>query len=172
MGDLKQQDLAVSMAEFFMDKWTVGLTGHYLTQNIPTASYIQTNADLGFLYTPKENLGFGLVVYNIFGEKGTIPKEFREKTSVAGAVNYIYRNFTSFRLDITSESVYEAGMEIYFNKFVIGRLGYSDDTVDERQLLTAGIGFNGPRFQINYAYQANTEKSGDYRHSIDLIIPF
>lgn len=172
MGDLKQQDLAVTLAEFFFAKWTVGLTGHYLTQNVPKADYSQTNADLGFLYTPRDNLGFGLVVYNIFGEKDSIPKEFRPKTSVAGGLNYIYHDSTRFRLDITSESIYEAGMEMYFNRFFIGRLGYSDDTDDERQLVTAGLGFNGPRFQINYAYQSNTEKSGDYRHSIDLIIPF
>ncbi len=171
-GDLKEQDLAVSMAEFFADKWSVGLTGHYLEQRVPQASYTQTNADLGFMYTPTSNMGLGLVVYNVFGEKGTIPKEFREKTSVAGGFNYIYKNAIRFRLDATSESVFGVGLETYLNKFLITRFGYSDDVDDERQLLTVGFGFNGPRFQLNYAYQANTQKSGDYRHSVDLVIPF
>ncbi|MDG0815056.1 PorV/PorQ family protein [Bdellovibrio svalbardensis] len=171
-GELKQQDLAVTLAEFIVNKWSVGLTIHYLEQKIPNASYTQTNADLGFMYTPKANIGLGLVVYNAFGEKDTVPKEFREKTSVVGGVNYIYRDSMRFRFDASSESFFGVGLETYLNKFLITRFGYSDDTDDKRQLLSAGFGFNGPRFQINYAYQGNTQKSGDYRHSVDLVIPF
>lgn len=171
-GELRQQDFAVSLAEFIVDKWTVGLTGHYREQKIPLASYTQTNADVGFMYTPNSNIGLGLVAYNVFGEKDTIPKEFREKTSVAGGFNYIYHNSIRFRLDATSESFFGVGLETYLNKFLITRFGFSDDTDDERQLVTVGLGFNGPRFQINYAYQGNTQKSGDYRHSVDLVIPF
>lgn len=171
-GDLKTKDLAVSFAEFIVDKWSIGLTGHYLEMEVPTAKWIQSNADLGLLYTPFSNIGMGLVVYNVFGEKGEIPKEFREKTSVAGGVNFIYRETIRMRFDATSESVFALGLETYLNNFVITRFGYSDDVDDKRQLLTAGVGFNGPRFQLNYAYQGNTQKSSDYRHSIDLVIPF
>lgn len=172
MGELKQQDLALSLAEFVVNKLSVGLTGHYLQQKVLAASYTQTNADLGFMFTPNSNVGLGLVVYNVLGEKTDVPKELREKTSVAAGFNYIYHDTIRFRVDATSKSVFATGLETYLNKFFITRLGYSNDTENERQLLTAGFGFNGPRFQINYAYQANTQKSGDYRHSVDLIIPF
>ncbi|WP_246845184.1 hypothetical protein [Bdellovibrio sp. NC01] len=171
-GDLKQQDIAVTLADFVVEKFSMGLTGHYTEQKIPNASYSQTNVDLGFLYTPFSNLGIGLVGYNLLGEQDNIPKEFREKTSVGAGFNFIYQNSIRFRVDATSESFYGVGLETYLNKFIITRFGYSNDTDDSRQLLTAGVGFNGPRFQINYAYQGNTEKSGDYRHSVDLVIPF
>lgn len=172
LGDLKQQDLALTFAEFIVDRWSVGLTGHYLDQKLPTASYTQTNADLGFLFTPNSNMGLGLVVYNIFGERSNIPSEFREKTSVGAGFNYIYRNAIRFRMDATSESVFGLGFDSYLNQFMIMRFGYSDDTDKARQLVSAGAGFNGPRFQLNYAYQGNPQKSSDYRHSVDLIIPF
>ena len=172
LGDLKQKDIAVALGEFFAQKWSMGITGHYLEQSVPTASWHQSNADLGFLFTPAQNVGLGLVVYNIFGENSSIPKEFREKTTVGGGLNYIYRDSIRFRFDATSESLFAAGIETYLNRFFITRFGYSDETDDQRQLLTFGVGFNGPRFQINYAYQGNPQKSSDYRHSIDLVIPF
>jgi hypothetical protein len=38
-GDLKENDFAISLAEFVVDKWSVGLTGHYLSQDLPGSSY-------------------------------------------------------------------------------------------------------------------------------------
>ena len=171
-GELVQQDIIFSLAEFFADKWSIGLTGHYLTQTIPGNSYRQPNADLGFMYTPKAHIGFALVGYNIFGEKSEIPDNFRVKSSVGAGFNYIYEALIRFRADVTSESVFMGGLESYFNEFLIVRLGYSTDTDDKRDLATFGVAFKGPRFAINYAYQGNPENSGDYRHSVDLEIPF
>lgn len=171
-GELVQQDIAFSLAEFLRDKWSFGVTGHYLEQKLPTNSYRQTNADLGMLYTSSASMGWALVVYNIFGEKNEIPANFRMKTSVAGGFNYIFRKTVRVRLDATSDSILMAGLENYLNQFLISRIGYSVDTDDDRALFTAGLGFKGPRFVINYAYQGNPKSSGDYRHSVDLEIPF
>lgn len=171
-GDLVQQDLILSLAEFVVDKWAFGLTGHYLEQKLPNSSYRQTNADLGLVYTPQSHIGLALVAYNIFGENSDIPENIRAKPSVAAGFNYIYQSMVRFRLDGTSESVVMAGLETYVNKFLITRLGYQSDVDDHRELITAGLGFKGPRFSLNYAYQGNTQISGDYRHSVDLEIPF
>lgn len=171
-GDLEQQDLTLSLAEFVMDKWAFGITGHYLEQKLPLSSYRQTNADLGMIYTPESHLGWALVVYNVFGEKSDIPENIRAKMSVAAGFNYIYRSMVRFRLDASSESIWMGGVETYVNRFFITRLGYQNDTDDRRELITAGLGFKGPRFALNYAYQGNSQISGDYRHSVDLEIPF
>ncbi|WII72704.1 hypothetical protein QJS83_02320 [Bdellovibrio sp. 22V] len=171
-GDLQTQDFTLSLAEFVVDKLSLGVTGHYLTQEIPNATYHQINADFGLIYTPKSNIGWALVAYNVFGEKDDVPKELRQKTVFAGGFNYIYHAMVRFRVDVDSESVYMGGVETYINQFIITRLGYQKDADDDRELITAGAGFKGPRFALNYAYQGNTQNSEDYRHSVDLEIPF
>jgi hypothetical protein len=65
-----------------------------------------------------------------------------------------------------------SGLETYLNKFMITRIGFQNDNKNSRELLTAGLGFKGPRFAINYGYQGNILISSDYRHSVDLEIPF
>jgi hypothetical protein len=171
-GELVQQDLALSLAEFVVDKWSVGVTAHYLEQKLLNSSYRQTNADLGLIFTPQPHIGLALVVYNVFGENKDIPENFRSKTTVGGGFNYIYRSMVRFRLDATSDSLVMGGVETYVNKFLITRLGYQGDLDDHRELITAGLGFKGPKFGLNYAYQGNSQISGDYRHSVDLEIPF
>lgn len=171
-GELQQHDILLSLAEFAVDKLSFGITGHYLEQKLEVASYRQTNADLGLIYTPQPHIGWALVAYNVFGEDKNIPENFRSKTSLAAGFNYIYRNTVRARLDATSESVFMAGLETYINQFFISRLGYQNDTDDQREIITAGLGFKGPKFVLDYAYQGNSQISGDYRHSVDLVIPF
>lgn len=171
-GEMVQQDVTLSLAEFAFDRWAFGVTGHYLEQKLPTSAYQQINADLGILFTPKPHIGLALVVYNVFGEKQDIPTFLRSKTSVAVGFNYIYQATVRLRVDATSESVIMGGLETYLNKFLITRFGYQSDLDDHRELITAGAGFKGPKFALNYAYQGNSQISGDYRHSVDLEIPF
>ena len=171
-GDFEFSDISMSLAEFAADKWAMGLTAHYLEFKYPTNSYRQINGDLGLIYTPRPHIGWALVVYNIMGENTEIPKDMRPKTTVAAGFNYIYKSMVRFRLDATTQSEFMAGVETYVNNFIVTRFGYANDTDDKRELITAGAGFKGPRFALNYAYQGNTQISGDYRHSIDLEIPF
>lgn len=172
LGQLEESDLTLSLAEFATDKWGMGITAHHREQKLPNQGYRQTNADIGLIYTPQPHIGWGLVAYNIFGEDTSAPKELRRKTSVGAGFNYIYRGTVRMRADATSESEFMAGLETYVNRFVISRLGYMNNTADSRQLITAGLDFKGPRFALNYAYEGNPKESGDYRHSVDLGIPF
>ncbi|WP_413559084.1 hypothetical protein [Bdellovibrio sp. HCB209] len=172
-GDLKEKDLALTFSEFFAEKWSVGLTGHYLEQEIASgSSWYHVNADVGLLYTPNPDIGLGLVVYNAFGEDKDAPEELRHKTTVGAGFNYVYRSAARFRVDADSEGYLGAGVETFLNRFSVIRLGFSDDLDDSRPRISAGCGFSGPRFRINYAYFGNTQSSSDYRHSVDLIIPF
>lgn len=172
LGELDQHGFSMSLSEFVFDKISFGLTGHYLEQKLPNRSYRQINGDLGLMYTPKAHIGLALVAYNVFGPKNDIPKELRREFYVGAGFNYIYKNIARFRADATSESVYMIGIETYATDFLITRFGYQNDIIDKRELLTAGLGFKGPRFGVHYAYQGNQQSSGDYRHSVDLEIPF
>ncbi len=171
--EVKQRAFSLALAEFVMDRMTFGIVGHHFTHKLDGgADYQQTNGDLGFLFAPTATVGLGLVVYNVFGERKDVPEEIRLKTSVGAGVNYIYKDFIRLRADATSRSVYMAGMESYMSRWIIARFGYQNDTDNKRELWTVGAGFDGPKFGLNYAYQGNPKLSGDYRHSIDLQIPF
>ena len=172
-GELNESDMTMSAAEFAVERFAMGLTAHYVEQRIKDGpTYHKMNGDLGFIYTPKPHIGLGLVVYNLFSDKNEIPEELRAKTIVGAGFNYIYHTVWRARFDVDSESVAMAGVETYLNRYIITRIGYSDDFDDKRQLLTAGLGFKGPRFGINYAYEGNPQNSEDYRHSVDLAVPF
>ncbi len=172
LGELNEHDIGLSFGERFLDKWAVGLTGHYLEQSLDKSSYNTVSGDLGVLYTPMPDMGLGLIVYNVFGENQNAPEELRHKTKVGGGFNYVYKGMARFRVDGDSEGYAGLGLETFINRFIVFRFGYSDDFDDPRPLVSAGAGFSGPRFRLNYAYFGNTQKSSDYRHSIDLIIPF
>jgi hypothetical protein len=168
----EQNIFSLSLAEFAYKKWAMGITGSFFQHKLGDMISQQTNADIGFIYTPTENMGLGLVIYDVFGEHSDIPEVFKRKTKVAAGFNYIYQNVVRMRVDITSKTEAMAGIETYINSFIITRLGYYSDQDDDRSFVTAGAGFRGPKFHINYAYEGNPQNSGDYRHSVDLAIPF
>jgi hypothetical protein len=172
VGEMKENDIGVTLSEFFYEKWSVGLTGHYLTQEVNNATYHTINADLGFLYTPNSSVGIGFVGYNLFPENDNVPKEVRGKAKVGAGFNYLFKSAARFRVDADSEGYIGLGLETFLNRFIVVRFGFSDDFDESQPRAAAGIGFSGPRFRLNYAYYGNTQNSSDYRHSIDLIIPF
>jgi hypothetical protein len=173
LGKVEQMDMSFSLAEYAFDKFGLGVTGHYIEQRIKDGeSYHKVNGDIGIIYTPEAHIGLAAVVYNLVGEKNEIPKELRTKTIGALGFNYIHRKTWRGRIDVDTESTVMAGIETYLNRYIITRFGYSDDVDDERQLMTMGLGFKGPRFAINYAYEGNPQNSSDYRHSVDLAVPF
>lgn len=171
--EVKQQGFSLALAQFVVDHLTFGITGHHYNHRLAVAGdYQQNNADLGMLYTVTPSFGLGLSVYNVFGERNDVPEEIRFKTTAAAGLNYIYKEFIRLRADVTSKSAYMGGVESYMTKWTIFRFGYSNDTDKSRELWTVGAGFDGPKFALNYAYQGNPKVSGDYRHSVDLQIPF
>jgi hypothetical protein len=181
-SDVKFQDIAVSLAEFVKGAFSMGLTGHYLQSTVDNAAkskYVQANADLGFSYILSENIGLGAVFYNLAGAPDNVPESLRQHRSAGVGFNYIYKEFFRYRFDFVSGPEYHmdqagfmTGFESFLSEFMVWRLGYQNDNSLHRNLVTTGIGFNGPKFALNYAYQANTKESKDNRHSIDLQIPF
>lgn len=176
---IRNQDLHLSVAEVFLPKFSFGITAHYFKSDVNEARFSQTNADGGFLFTPNEHSGIAVVGYNFFGQRTDVPEAVRLKPSLAFAYHYIYKSFIRLRADLISapdynfgQSTLALGYETFFSQWLIWRLGYQYNKLLDRNMATTGLGFDGPRFKINYAYQLNTKDSGDYRHSIDLVIPF
>lgn len=170
--EVKQQDLSLALADFVYGNLSMGVTGHYMQSKLDTTSYQQTNADIGLMWIATPSIGLAVVGYNVIGENKDIPEELRLKSSVGFGFNYVYQNFLRARLDATTDSVYGVGLESYLNKFSLIRLGYENYAEDDRKLWTVGLGFEGPIFGLSYAYRGNPDHSSDYRHSVDLQIPF
>lgn len=175
------KDLAFGFGNFLMRQVTMGLTWHQLTTQLDWAdeTYTQNNLHFGILMTPIDNLGLGFVFYDVLTASKDIPQEYRLKSRHALALNYIYQNLWRFRVEQesqlenkTQDPIWKIGIESFLGQFAILRLGWIQNQLTEKDYYTAGLGFQGPRFQINYAYQMNTKESQFNRHSIDFNIPF
>lgn len=137
-----------------------------------------TDIDLGILYVPNPMLGFGLAAYNLLGggESGRSP-ERRQKLAVGG--QYLFGDF--FRMLVEAQYFLKSseedsgalnamlGFETALQRFVRLRFGYQLDQVRDENLWSLGLGFPGPRFRLNYAFQVR--ESGQ-AHLIDLVVPF
>ena len=64
------------------------------------------------------------------------------------------------------------GFEEYLSRWTAVRLGYQKNSNDISDLVTFGIGFDLPKFKINYAYWTETKDSTQVRHSVDLMVAY
>lgn len=177
--EIKWQDTRLSLADFITEKLSLGITGILSSVKINDLGYNQTNGNLGFFFTPTDKFGLSSVFYNIFGANQNVPEEVRLQPKAGVGLNYIYRGFVRYRLDVLSadnnnfgKPTYMTGIETLLNEWMVFRLGYQSDILAGRELLTGGLGFNGPVFSLNYAHQGSLRGANFDRHSIDLLFSF
>lgn len=175
---IKEKDLSFSLAEFGGQRWAMGIAAHMIETELSDKSYRQNTADIGFAYNPNPQWGFGAVFYNVY-ESENIPKAFLRQGSLGLGATYIHQKFARYRLDFVSGSRYRldegkilGGVESYFNEWLVFRLGAGASFKGQEGLWSAGFGFDGPVFKLQYAYQdpQNVQKEGI--HLVDLTIPF
>jgi hypothetical protein len=176
---ISTQQFRLSIADFVFDRFSMGLTGIMDTSKMRDRTYNQTNGNLGFFYTPSDHLGAAFVFYNVFGVNENSPEVVRLQPQMGLGLHGIYKNFLRLRGDVLSGTnndfgrpKYMGGFETVLNEWLIARIGYQNDIKGSQELLTAGIGFNGPVFAFNYAHQGNMKGPEFDRHSIDLLISF
>lgn len=177
--DVQVQEFRLSVADFVVQRFSMGLTGNMNTTKINGSNYNQTNGTLGFFFTPTETMGIGAVFYNVFEPKDNVPLAYRLRSQMGFGFHKIYKEFIKLRADILTapdnsfgRSKYMAGFETLLNEWCSFRLGYQNDILASQELLTAGVGFAGPRFTLNYGHQGNLKGRDFDRHAIDFIISF
>ncbi|HEY8272664.1 MAG TPA: hypothetical protein VIG33_17350 [Pseudobdellovibrionaceae bacterium] len=177
--EIRWQDTRLSLSDFITDKLSMGITGILSSVKINELNYNQTNGNLGFFFTPTDKFGMGWVFYNVFKGNENIPEEIRFQPRMGGGLNYIYKGFLRYRLDVLSadnnnfgKPAYMTGIETLLNEWMVFRLGYQNDILAARELITEGVGFNGPVFSINYGHQGSIKGANFDRHSIDLLFSF
>jgi|GEM_PF-2250864 len=178
------KDVSLALGDFISQSMAIGITGHQYSVSFDdekNQSVTRTLLDAGLLWSPLQNLGFGLVFYNIgFIDKSEVfPAEVRPLTRFAVGTHFLYKDFLRFRADLLSGDhnsmkgpTVMLGFEDYMKKWLIWRIGFQGNQDTGQQLGTTGLGFEGPRFVLNYAFQREMVV-GDYsKHSIDLTFPF
>lgn len=183
INEFKIQQLALSLAYAINKRISIGTTISMYEYD-QTAQHIdiknrQTNSDIGIMLIPFANSGIGLTANNIAQSETELSKELQPAKTLGIGTHYTYQSFARFRFDVesapeykTDQLVFMGGIETLMTDFIILRFGYQNNNVIKKNFSSAGLGFAGPQFGLHYSYNANVADNSDYKHSIDLGIPF
>lgn len=174
-----RRDIRLAVANFFNKNHALGMGLSYRQSRSEGINAQQGNLFVGSLFSVTKELSVGAVFENFVPAPKGIPDQEKLMPSIGLAAGYNYRTFLRLKLDLLSASnnswdkpVLATGFEFYWNKWLIGRMGYSRNNELGHNLYSVGAGFAGPVFGIHYALQTHESTQGwDQRHSIDLGIP-
>ncbi|MEK6556066.1 MAG: hypothetical protein AABZ31_12550, partial [Bdellovibrionota bacterium] len=65
----------------------------------------------------------------------------------------------------------KAGIESFIDAFLVLRMGYQINELEDRNYYSLGFGFTGPRLKIDYSYQQNEDYTKGAMHSVDFRLP-
>ena len=177
--EIRVDEIRLSIANFVVSKFAMGLTAISNTSKVNDIGYNQTNANIGFFYTPNDHFGLAYVFYNTFEPPWNVPEVLQLRPQMAIGMNTVFKNIVRGRFDVLSAAgnnfgkpSYLGGFEAILNQWLSLRFGYKNDILAEQEVFTQGIGFNGPTFALNYAHQGAVKGKDFERHSIDLLISF
>ncbi len=181
----KENTLSLTMGAVFKRRFQFGLT-------VKNEQYLQLDkrhaniaADAGVLFIPSAKFGIGITSYNFYNAPEKEIEDLVGAQSWGAGLNYYYGNFLKLKLDYrpvedfrTEGSFVMAGLETQTVSFMAFRVGYSylvkdgdTRTFPYDRKYSFGMGFLGPRFHINYAFE-DEKPTNESLHTIDLGIPF
>lgn len=160
---------------------SAGASLHYREHKLKGGPrYFQTNIDAGAIWAPIEMLSIGLVAQNILSADDKAPVSVRDVPTFGFGFHASYERMFNFRLDLSRPDKFNPrertdigmGFESSFENGLSLRAGCNwKETVDQT-LLGAGLGYRGPRLQVDYAFQKDARVDQATRHLVDLWIPF
>lgn len=140
----------------------------------------QWNGAFGAVFLIHPNLGVAYVFENPANASSSIPEPLRLARKHSIGVYYSSPYRMRARLDLTHQEQLNpggrnnvmAGLETAVQEFALVRVGMRFDELNDRRFITAGLGFNGPKFKIDYSFEKNLERSSGAVHSVDLRMVF
>ncbi len=176
IGSIDEQFAQVTLAKFATKHFSVGMAVTYLSQDY-LSGYKQWNGNLGVMYNPTSQLGIGLSALNIISPSDDIPLFLQEKTNIGFGLVYLFEKFLKLRADVAAhdgeddwEPEYMLGVESLMGQFGVFRLGWNKSELTGYKYYSIGLGFDGPRFKIDYSYQQKDRHRRGAMHSVDLRI--
>lgn len=188
---LSWKDAWFTLGNFMAPQLSLGLSYHFQETKAYGTVYHQHNGNLGFLWAVLDNMGLGLSLLDFIPTDKKIPTEYSLGSTVGVGVMYLYKDFLKLRLDLAQKNhsmksfSYDEialGLDNAMTPWVSSRMGFAHRLIldgSSLQKWTFGLGFDGPRFGIHYAFQhlIENEKGGlnpktGAEHSVDFILPF
>ncbi len=178
---IREQQFQLSGAGAITRHFAVGLSGYKIKTDLPTgADYNQYNADLGAYWFINDQWSVGGIFRGLLGSKDTAWAA--SKVLPSSGMGAEYRFFEMFKLRYDLNYVWEQnsdnrflhqfGGEVRYDNLLVLRAGLNqDDRVSENRW-SAGIGWEGPKLKVAYAYQKETRQKLGESHSIDMWLDF
>ncbi len=179
-GSRTDQDIQVGVAGFAMPRVAMGLSAHYLMQSGQGRDDTQLNGNFGVIFSPLDSLGLAFVAYDIAPVSPDVMAGRRLIPTYALGAQYVLSEFAHFRLDVVQPDIQafadrrqnvEGGLESFFANSFVFRLGYGAMEVQNQSLVTASLGYKGPRLSFDYTFQKDVRSEGGVRHFVDLWMP-
>lgn len=178
-SDFNSRDLKLAVGNYIVGKNAVGFGFAYRQERTTLGQNQGLSMVLGSLFAINKNLGFAVVLENFAPilNSDTLRERLDPQTSLG--LSYNFGQFLRMRLDASSERnnswnrpTFATGLENYWNRWLIFRLGAARDNEYQESIYSVGFGFAGPRLGVHYALQTiERPTSRDQRHSIDLGFP-
>lgn len=171
-----EEDYILSFGGFVAEGLSLGGQVQRWSQRLPYAEeQVIYQYSMGALYIPAENFGVGLVSYNMLDDH-----EPQLKPEIGLGLHYLYEPVFRARFDISyplkynpeKKGIIMLGTETLFISGFKPRLGAKFDDVSKKTFLTAGLGWDGPKFAINYAFEKDIRTKDQIRQSFDLNLIF
>lgn len=177
-GMLKTSDLRLAMGEKVSEHLGVGLAVHHKSDRTEAEYYSQNNFVLAGAVSVTDNLSFGLVFDDILGASPAIPENMRLMNRTSAGVSYNYKRVVRAKFDLISATnnsfskpTAVGGVESFMNRWLVLRVGLGRNQETNGNIMSAGMGFQGPKFGVHYAYFQSSEDENLARHTVDLAIP-
>lgn len=176
-NDIDERELRVAAGFKILDNLSMGVAAKRYSQEVVGRTGVKAdyNGTVGFLYNPMRYLGFGLV-FDDFIET----REIAFNPLIGAGVHYQFRRVVRARLDVSQPQkdnpnrryILAYGIESLFTgqRFKL-RVGQRHDMWLEKRYVSTGLGWDGPRLALNYAYEKDIDRE-DFRHLIDMKIQF
>jgi hypothetical protein len=177
-GLIRSQDLRVALGERVSDRFGAGLAIHHKSDQTDYDSFAQNNLVLAGVVSITENLSFGLVFDDFLGNSSVIPEAQRLYSHTSTGISYNYKRVIRAKFDLISgtnnsfsKPTAVGGVETFMNRWLVLRVGAGRNLETKSNILSAGLGFQGPKFGLHYAYFQSSEDENFARHTVDLAIP-
>lgn len=181
--DFREKRFQASFARFIFQQLSMGGSVYYLERNLDGGrKHNFLDGDLGLMWNPIPDLGLGARYDSLADHDDESPEYLRPLNRVTLGVNYLFMPQFRARADLTritelssdagGEWDVRTGLESFVDAYFVIRLGFEDESSQDRQFASAGFGFVGPRLQIDYAYRKNLDFSAGAMHGVDFRLPF
>ncbi|PKK92327.1 MAG: hypothetical protein CVV64_02625 [Candidatus Wallbacteria bacterium HGW-Wallbacteria-1] len=149
--------IGLSMGAALLPDLSIGGSLKYLRESVFREEAVGFGADMGFLYTPTNDVRIGATLRNLPAKlewNGSLGSTTKLPVSGTLGISYHYYDSLIVALAIKKtedvDFVMSAGAEYNYSRKVFLRTGYSDDGI------TAGFGLKVGDWQVDYAYADRT----------------